>query len=271
MSEDSSQILRHRRDSPTLAGPEADSVTPMSPERVWTVLRGVMAVVILAAVVRQLAASIASALEYGRDLGVTVANFFSFFTILSNVSSAIVLTWAVVWFLTRGRDAGGERRREPRVLAIALVSVTTYMVITGVVYNILLRGVELPQGSEPVPWSNEVLHVVAPLFLLADAFVAVRRRPLPWRDTLWVLGFPIAWVIYTLVRGPLVTDPTIGPGYWYPYPFLNPNNPGLVPPGYAGVAVYVVGIAAAIVVVAYGVVWVGRRRAPVDRPVHADR
>ena len=182
-----------------------------------------------------------------------------------------MLTWAVVWFLTRGRDAGGERRREPRVLAIALVSVTTYMVITGVVYNILLRGVELPQGSEPVPWSNEVLHVVAPLFLLADAFVAVRRRPLAWRDTLWVLGFPIAWVIYTLVRGPLVTDPTIGPGYWYPYPFLNPNNPGLVPPGYAGVAVYVVGIAAAIVVVAYGVVWVGRRRAPVDRPVHADR
>ena len=107
MSEDSSQNLRHRRDSPTLAGPEADSVTPMSPERVWTVLRGVMAVVILAAVARQLAASIASALEYGRDLGVTVANFFSFFTILSNVSSAIVLTWAVVWFLTRGRDAGG--------------------------------------------------------------------------------------------------------------------------------------------------------------------
>ena len=31
--------------------------------------------------------------------------------------------------------------------------------------------------------------------------------------------------------------------YWYPYPFLNPNNPELVPPGYAGVAVYVIGIA----------------------------
>ncbi|MDZ8173186.1 Pr6Pr family membrane protein [Microbacterium xanthum] len=235
----------------------------MSPalERTWTVLRAVTAALIVAAIVRQLAASVGSALEYGRDMATVIANFFSFFTILSNASSAVVLAWAVVWFATRGRDADGVRRREPRGLAIALVSVTTYMVITGVVYNILLRGVELPQGSEPVPWSNEVLHVVAPVFLLADALIAVRRRALAWRDTLWVLVFPVTWVVYTLVRGPLVTDPTIGPGYWYPYPFLNPNNPDLVPPGYAGVAVYVVGIAAAIIVVAYGVVWVGRRRA----------
>lgn len=234
----------------------------MSPalERTWTVLRAVMAALIVAAIVGQLAASIGSALAYGRDVGIVITNFFSFFTILSNAASAIVLAGAVVWFVTRGRHAAGEHDREPHVLAVALVSVTTYMVITGIVYNLLLRGVELPQGSEPVPWSNEVLHVVAPLFLFADAFVAVRRRPLAWRETVWVLLFPVVWVVYTLVRGPLVTDPTIGPGYWYPYPFLDPNNPDLVPPGYAGVAVYVVGIAAAIIVVAYGVVWVGRRR-----------
>ena len=36
---------------------------------------------------------------------------------------------------------------------------TTYMIVTGLVYNILLRGIELPQGSEPIPWSNETLHV----------------------------------------------------------------------------------------------------------------
>lgn len=30
-----------------------------------------------------------------------------------------------------------------------------------------------------VPWSNEVLHVVGPLFLLIDLLLAVRRRALP--------------------------------------------------------------------------------------------
>src|SRR5690606_29600106 len=63
----------------------------------------------------------------------------------------VVLAVAAIWALTCGRDA----TREPRWLAVALSCVTTYMIITGIVYNLLLRGIELPQGST-VPWSNEV-------------------------------------------------------------------------------------------------------------------
>lgn len=219
--------------------------------RTWSALRIAMAAIIAAAIVAQLAKSVGTAIELERDAVTTVANFFSFFTILSNTLSSVVLAWAGIWYFSRGRDA----LREPAGLAVALAAVTTYMVITGIVYNTLLRGIELPQGSAPIPWSNEVLHLIGPLFLLADLFVGPLRRALPWRAVWAVIAFPIAWVAYTMVRGGLVTNPVTGDPYWYPYPFLNPYGPG----GWASVGVYVVAIAVAITAVAVLVIWWGRR------------
>jgi len=216
-----------------------------------------MAALIIAAIAAQLAKSVGTSIELGRDVATTIANFFSFFTILSNAVAAVVLLWAAVWFWTRGRDADTE----PPGLAVALAAVSTYMIITGIVYNTLLRGIELPQGSEPVWWSNEVLHLIGPLFLLADVFVGPLRRALSWRSLWTIVAFPIVWVVYTMLRGPIVTNPVSGDPFWYPYPFLNPNNPG----GWPSVIVYVIGIAVAILAVASFVVWWGRRTA--DRTV----
>ncbi len=227
--------------------------------RVWAAVRILTAVLGIAAVIAQLVRSVSNAeaatTEYGHQIGTVVANFLSFFTIQSNVAAAATLLIGAILFWT-------SRTRtdvEPRWFAVLLACVTTYMVITGVVYNLLLRGVPLPQGAT-VPWSNEVLHVVVPIILLLDLFLAPRRRALAWSTVGIIVIFPIAWVIYTLVRGPSVISPATGDPYWYPYPFLNPNNPALQPPGYAGVAVYVAGIAVAIIVVGVLVVWVGRWR-----------
>lgn len=219
----------------------------------WTLLRAAVAVLVAIAVIVQAQLSIGGAIRNGKDVGTTAVNFFSFFTILSNVLTVVVLVWAVVWFFSRGLPGGAE----PRTLAIALACVTTYMVITGLVYNTLLRGIELPQGST-VPWSNEVLHVVAPLFLLIDLFIGPRRRSLGWSAVAAVLGFPLVWVVYTMVRGPLVTNPANGAPYWYPYPFLDPNSPATG--GYLGSFAYIVGIAVGIAIVATIVVVVGRFR-----------
>lgn len=219
--------------------------------RGWSLARAAMAVVIAAAIVAQLAKSVGTATELGRDIVTTIANFFSFFTVLSNASAAIVLAWIAVWYATNRHRADAE----PISLAVALASVSTYMIITGIVYNTLLRHIELPQGSAPIPWSNEVLHLIAPLFLLADVVVGPLRRALPWR-ALWVIvAFPLAWVAYTMVRGPLITNPVSGDPFWYPYPFLNPNGPG----GWPSVALYVAVIAVAILVVGALVVWWRRR------------
>ena len=220
----------------------------------WTLLRLAMAAVTVAAIVAQLAKSTGTAIELGRDVTTTIANFFSFFTILSNTAAAVVLAWIALWYLVKGRSQGTDA--EPRGLAVALACVSTYMIITGIVYNTLLRNIELPQGSEPIPWSNEVLHLIGPIFLLLDVFLGPLRRALPWRSLWAVVAFPIVWVIYTMIRGTLVTNPVSGDPFWYPYPFLNPNNPG----GWPSVILYVIGIAAAIVAVGAFVVWWGRRR-----------
>lgn len=226
----------------------------------WAVVRILTTIVGIAAVIAQLVRTVSNAeaatTEYGHQIGTVIANFLSFFTIQSNVAAAVTLTIGAILFWTRQ----GRTDVEPRWFAVLLACVTTYMVITGIVYNLLLRGIQLPQG-ETVAWSNEVMHVAVPIVLVLDLFLAPRRRALPWRAVWIIVIYPIAWVVYTLVRGPLVTSPANGEPYWYPYPFLNPHNPALQPPGYAGVAVYVVAIAVGIVVVGLLVVWVGRRRA----------
>ncbi|WP_298863787.1 Pr6Pr family membrane protein [uncultured Microbacterium sp.] len=210
-----------------------------------------------AAIIAQLVRTLTNATEattaYGSHLLTVGTNFFSFFTILSNLGAAAMLAVAAVWAWTAGRDAV----REPRWLAVLIACVATYMIVTGIVYNLLLRGIELPQGST-VPWSNEVLHVVIPLFLLIDVLFAPKRRALSWGTLGTIAAFPILWAVYTLVRANLIIAPATGDHHWYPYPFLNPH---ITPGGYLGVAGYIVGIAAAIIAIGTGVVWIARRRA----------
>ena len=224
----------------------------------FAALRIAVATAIVVAIVAQLRAS----LGFWSDQGVTniasnVVNFFSFFTVEANIASAVVLTVGAVLLLVRG---GVD---DSVVYTVVRASVVTYMVVTGIVYNLLLRGIELPQGST-VGWSNEILHVVAPVYLLVDWLFAPGRVPLGARRIWPVLVFPIVWVLYTLVRGPFVTDEVFGNDFWYPYPFLNPITSAN---GYLSVAFYVILIAAVIGLVAAGVLWISRRtsRTPLTR------
>lgn len=221
------------------------------------------AVLISAAILAQLSRTIetaaASQTPHGSHLPTVVGNFFSYFTIQSNVAAAVALAVGSLWAWRRGNTP------EPRWLTVLLACTSTYMIVTGLVYNLLLRGVVLPDGTT-VPWSNEVLHVVGPLVMLADLLWSPGRRVLPWRAIGVVLVFPILWVLYTLARANLVTSPMSSAPWWYPYPFLDPH---VVPSGYTGVAGYITGIAVVICAVAAFVVWVGRRESPrVDRVRH---
>ncbi|GAA1921132.1 hypothetical protein GCM10009775_12010 [Microbacterium aoyamense] len=221
----------------------------------WSILRIAMAGVVVAAIVAQLIESMSRAAANGQDIATVGWNFFSYFTILSNALAAVVLVLVAIWGLTTGRR--DEYSSEPRGLAVALASVTTYMIITGIVYNTLLRSVPLYEGTEPIPWSNEVLHLIGPVFLLLDLLLAPKRRGLAWKTVGIIAIFPIVWVVYTLIRANLVTNPATGDPWWYPYPFLNPNN---FDNGYGTVALYIVGIAVAIIAIGLLVVWIGRAR-----------
>ncbi|MBI5159959.1 MAG: Pr6Pr family membrane protein [Micrococcales bacterium] len=219
----------------------------------FVVLRSAGAVAILAAIVGQLITTSAFWDSRGiTDHTILFVNFFSFFTIDSNVLAVVVLAVGAVVLLRGGV--------EPRLFGTVRAAVTAYMAVTGIVYNLLLRGVNVSEGLV-LPWSNEVLHVVGPLLVVGDWLFAPGRAPLDWRRIRVILAFPIVWAAYTLLRGPFAPDPLAGATTWYPYPFL---NPALAPTGYASVALYVLLIAAIIGLAGAGVIWVSRRPA---RPV----
>lgn len=169
--------------------------------KTWSILRLAMAALILAAVVTEFRNALRTEPADGSSTATVVMNFFSYFTIESNLVALAALVAGATWALTR-------KTQEPVWIATLLAAATTFMTITGIVYNLLLRGVALAA----TPWANEVLHLIGPVFLLADLLFAPPRRRLPWRTVAAVTAFPILWVIYTLLRGEYVVAPLTGDG-----------------------------------------------------------
>ncbi len=198
--------------------PDADRL------RVAAVVRLATALAIVAAITTQL-------VDVVRRDG-SVANLFSFFTIDSNVIAAVAL------LLTGFRALRGQSS-QPFVFLRGCA--TLYMTITGVVYVLALRNVDV---QVTFPWVNSVLHYIAPVVMVVD-WVLLERPSVDLRDALGWLVFPVAWLVYTLIRGEIVD--------WYPYPFLDVRDHG-----YAGVAVAAIGVAAFGFLVLYLLVRVAR-------------
>lgn len=127
--------------------------------------------------------------------------FFSYFTILSNIAAGIVLIYLAC-----------NMRISPTAQVVR-GAVTLYMAMTGVIFAFLLAGLQNVRLTA-VPWDNIVLHYIMPIVMVVDWLIfPPQTRVSLKRAVLWLL-FPIAYVIFTLVRG--------GASGWYPYPFFNP-------------------------------------------------
>jgi hypothetical protein len=213
---------------------------------VIAVVRVLVAALIIAAIVAQLDRSIGNWNTTGLSVSFGITNFFSFFTIDSNVATIVVLLIGAAFVFARKAD--------PHWYTVFRVIVVTYMAVTGVVYNLLLRGVELPQGTT-VEWSNEVLHVVACAYIVLDWFIAPGRVPLGWKSLRAIVIFPIVWAVYTLIRAPFTVSDNKGKAF-YPYPFLDPS---LAHEGYFSVAFYIALIAGVVLATGAGAIWVSRR------------
>jgi hypothetical protein len=164
-------------------------------------------------------------------------NFFSFFTVLSNLL-AIVTLLASALLYRRSADGGG--------LAMLRGAATLYMAMTGIVYIVLLSALDSERFSA-VPWENITLHYVMPAVMVVDWAVDRPSMPISFRRALLWLAFPIVYVVYSLVRGSLVG--------WYPYPFLDPAISG-----YVGVAVTSLGILVLALVLSFVLTWISRWR-----------
>jgi hypothetical protein len=158
------------------------------------------------------------------DLG----NFASYFTVESNVYAGVVLVVSGFALTARGEAAW---------LALLRGAATLYLAITGLVFSLLLAGLEGVEFTA-VPWDNLVLHYLMPVAVVADWLLAppVRRIAFP-QGLLW-LAFPLVYVVYSLIRG--------HSAHWYPYPFLDPG-----PRGYTGVIQSSIGIALSAAVLVF--------------------
>lgn len=167
-------------------------------------------------------------------LGETLVRFVSFFTILTNTLVAVCLT-AVA--------AKGTNNRNFFAAPSTLSAVTVYILVVGIVYNLVLRFTWNPQGMQKMV--DELLHTVNPVYYLLFWIFLVPKEGLQWKSVFPWLLYPFAYLVYVLLRG--------AASGFYPYPFINVTDLG-----YAKIAVNCVGLLFVFLLLSYGAVGAGK-------------
>jgi hypothetical protein len=162
----------------------------------------------------------------------SVINFFSYFTILSNIIAAAVFIISAV----RLGSGYTPNKFDDAIRGASIV----YMIFVGIVFSILLRDTDL---GDLMPWINTVHHYIMPVAVIIDWMLQPPKSKISRRTALLWLSFPTIYVAYSLIRG-AITD-------FYPYPFFNPS----IQNGYGGVAVYCIVMLVAFVALSFGVRW----------------
>ncbi|HSW81629.1 MAG TPA: Pr6Pr family membrane protein [Candidatus Saccharimonas sp.] len=189
--------------------------------------------------------AIAAQLQFGMQQSTfSIVNFFSFFTIESNIFAAVL-------FLVLAFTPSYKSQKWAMIRGASVV----FMATTGIVYALLLSGLE-ESLQTPIPWVNAVLHYIMPAAVLLDWFVDLPAMRLMFKKALVWLAFPLIYVVYSLGRE-LVID-------WAPYPFLNPD----LEHGYSGVAIMSSIIAICLIVLVWLVAYTtkfGKTKATVKK------
>jgi hypothetical protein len=164
--------------------------------------------------------------------GFSVTDYFSYFTVLSNLFAASMLLYGA-WRVGKPRSERTELLRGASVL---------YMLTTGIVFAVLLSGKHVS-----IPWVNTIVHQVMPAVVALDWLVDPPHKPIELPRALWWLGFPLVYLIYTLIRGAIVN--------WYPYPFIDPRGHS----GYLKVTGNCLGIAVGQILLIALITWTARQ------------
>lgn len=152
--------------------------------------------------------------------------YFSYFSIQTSIANAVFLIASGV-----SRLRGSPESARSAGVRACLVA---FAVMTGVVYEVVLRGgVEQLDGSQRLlDWPIDVTHVWIPIYFVIDWVIRRDRPPLSLTFAAWGAVYPAAWFVFSLGRGALTG--------WYPYDFMDPTLPG----GIGAVALAVSAIAA---------------------------
>jgi hypothetical protein len=153
-----------------------------------------------------------------------VIDYASYFTILSNIVVAVVVT-------VLARHPG----RDTPLLRVLRLDSLLMIVITGLVYAVVLAPTAHNTGWQVV--GNFFVHQATPVLTVVVWLVVGPRGWIRWSTIPLAMILPLVWLAYTLTRGVVIGG--------YPYPFLD-----VVRHGYGQVAINVLGVLVLGVVVA---------------------
>jgi hypothetical protein len=169
------------------------------------------------------------------DILQTMIQFFSYFTILSNILVAVCLT---VLLFNRNSKWGTFFSKPQTLTALAV-----YISIVGLVYNLILRFLWAPQGMQRMV--DELLHSFNPLWFFLYWLIFVSKGSLQWKNVFPWLWYPLFYCVYVMIRGAL-SD-------LYPYPFIDVTQLG-----YSAVLVNCVGLCGVFLVFSLLLVGIGK-------------
>lgn len=163
----------------------------------------------------------------------TTIRFVSFFTILTNTLIALYFTALLLQKGILHRFFG-----RPGILT----ALTSYIIIVGLVYQVVLRSLWTPTGLQMVV--NELLHSVIPVEVVLYWYVYEYKKELQFGMIRNWMIYPSIYLIYTLVRGHYVN--------YYPYPFVNVSELGMAMVLYNSALLMVVFVFFSFVMIAVG-------------------
>lgn len=168
--------------------------------------------------------------------GNSVVLFFSFFTILTNLFVAIVLTVSAINLI---------RRKPPTETGdIIRGSATVSIAIVGIVFGLLLSRMD----SGMIPWTNIVAHYLIPIIMVLDWLMNPPQTKLASKHIWYWITYPIAYLIYSLIHGAFTN--------WYPYWFIDPNKS---PDGWTGITLFATAITIGFLLVSFALLWLGNK------------
>ena len=134
--------------------------------------------------------------------------FFSFFTITTN--TIVFLCSALLLF--GGKSKANVFFRK----CTTLTAITVYILIVGIVFNLLLRSTLHLEGHHLIV--SEIFHTVVPILFFVFWLFFVSPEKISFKVISSWLIYPIIYIIYTLFHG-LATE-------FYPYPFIDATQLG---------------------------------------------
>ena len=136
-------------------------------------------------------------------LGGTVLDYFSYFTLDTNVLVAVAMGCSAL----APESGAGKFFSKPGARA----ALTLYILLVALVYHFLLREAWTPQGWEKV--TNFILHYVTPVLMLCNWLLISRKDGLRLMQVPGWMAFPAVYAVLVPLRGQLTG--------LYPYGFLN--------------------------------------------------